>query len=232
MIAQFLNTPAQVATLGAFQHSQINAQMRPEIAKCMQDHSWTCHVCGMSIPGMMEIDHLKGHSLNGKAHLAPICQFCHDQKHLTWAASRRRVRMIHAPDMSQEQVSQLVWTVLIHNGQPGCTLDLDAVQQDFLTRATDATDILGCENLEPFLEALLIFSSTKGMDAAMAKANLLDAHLRVAPEIIFDDTQKLSNWKEGGFIPIEETWKEGAVPKGMPAYPDLMQAGKVMQRKL
>jgi hypothetical protein len=232
MISHLLKTSAQLSTLGAFQHAQINSLMRVEIAECMQKHNWTCHVCDISLPGVMEVDHLKGHSEKSKAHLKPICQFCHDRKHLLWSASKKRVRLIHAPDMDQVQVSQLAWSILVHNGQPGCTLDVDRIQQDLLTRATDAEDIIGCDSMEPFLEALMIYADSKGIEAAVKKAEALDAYLRIVPEVLFSDEPTLQKWGEGGFHSVGDDWKNRAKPMDMPRYANLWQAGKFLARKL
>ncbi|CAN0557160.1 unnamed protein product, partial [Laminaria digitata] len=81
MFSSLADTGLSILTLSAQQHNILNALMIDDIVEMMTREEWTCHRCGVHLPQMMEVDHLKGHALSGTSGIMPICQFCHDLKH-------------------------------------------------------------------------------------------------------------------------------------------------------
>lgn len=94
-------------TFGARGHAVLAGGLRVQIAKAMRDADWTCHLCGICLPEMMEFD--GGH---GGEPVRPICQFCHNMDHPIWAAGRGRMVPVWAPDMDCAEISRLSWVLL------------------------------------------------------------------------------------------------------------------------
>ncbi len=232
MFTSLIEIPLTSLTLSAQAHNKLNAAMIDDIVLAMDAHDWTCNSCGTCLPDMMEVDHLKGHNLNGKDGIAPICQFCHDRKHLLWAASRKRVTLIHAPDLTYEDISQLSWAMLAHNGQEGFSIDRKKLMRDFNSRREDAFDAIGHNNVEAIFEAIYALLDAKGKDAVMARLKALDAHIKFAPEAIFMDVPVIEGWSRGGFRPVEGGWAAKATPKSFAGYAALKSAGESLKARL
>ncbi len=106
-VARILERPARHLTFGARAHA-IRAGMFPDaVASALR--SWTCHCCGIRLPGLMEFD--GGHGPD-PGDIRPICQFCHNLDHAVWAAGLGRLVPVWAPDMAQPALTRVCWTAL------------------------------------------------------------------------------------------------------------------------
>jgi hypothetical protein len=193
-------SPRQL-TLSGRDHALINASMADVIAKVFQDHDWTCHVCGVRLEGLMEIDHLKGHRPCEAASVASICQFCHDLRHPMWAMSRKRAFPVYAPDIPQAALSRFAWTLLSEmtrtNGEEMFEGLIDAIAE----RESAAFEMLDGENMESALEAILVLKGRSGAHIAAKACRELDAQIRFLPSCVRDG-QPLLRWTSAGFRPV------------------------------
>jgi len=232
MFTSLLNTPLTLMTLGAQAHNVLNAAMIDDISVMMEKHKWTCHVCNVRLPGMMEVDHTKGHKVSAKDGIAPICQCCHDRKHILWAASRNRITLIHAPDLSYPEISQLTWSLLSHKEQDGFNIDHKKIYRDLSARREDAFDAVGHDNLEAVFEAILTVSDTQDEEVLMSRLADYDAHLRIAPTILVDEDAGIKVWSTGGFRSPEGNWSSDVAAANTVPYDTLRRAGEAMRSQL
>lgn len=190
-------------TLSARDHALINAGMGPEIAKAFKERNWTCHVCGVRIDGLMEVDHLKGHRISTCAEIAPICQFCHDLKHPMWAMARKRAFPVYAPDIDQTALTRLAWTLLSEMTRPEAQESFEDLLGSVSERESAAFEMLDGENMESALEAILVIRGRSGAASAKTLAAELDAHLRYLPSCVRDG-EPLLRWTPEGFrdVPV------------------------------
>lgn len=188
-------------TLSARDHALINASMADVIAAVFRDRDWTCHVCGVRIEGLMEVDHLKGHRRCGPEGVAPICQFCHDLKHPIWAMSRKRAFPVYAPDLTQTDLSRFAWTLLSEMTREGAEEGFDALIEAIGEREAAAFEMLDGENMESALEAVLTLRDRLGQEAASRVCRELDAHIRFLPACVRDG-EPILRWTAAGFRPV------------------------------
>lgn len=232
MLANLISKPLSQLTLGAQAHNRLNAMMIDDIVKAMAAHDWTCHVCGTRLQGMMEVDHLKGHRASSRDALRPICQFCHDREHLLWAASRKRLALIHAPDLSYDELSQLAWAMVGHTGREGFSLDRKKILRDLSARREDAQDAIGHGNLEAAMEAIFTLRDSRGDAAAQDILEGIDAQLKLAPSVIFEEAPRIQTWEQGGFKPVQDGWRDTVIPEGFAGYEALRAAGTSLKARL
>jgi hypothetical protein len=232
MFASLITKPVSRLTLGAQAHNRLNAALIDEVSAAFQQQNWTCHICGTCLPEMMEADHTKGHKVSVKDGIKPICQFCHDRDHLLWAASRKRITLIHAPDLDHVEISQLSWAICTHVGREGFGFDQMKIMRDLDARREDAYDALGHNNLEAIYETIFAYQDARGEDAAREMVEEIDKHLRLAPAVLFETAPKIETWMRGGFRSVGEDWRERAVPKTFPGYGALKSAGDALKAKL
>lgn len=232
MLSEMLDTSLTILTLNALSHNTLNTRMIDDVVVCMAKNDWTCHVCGVKLYGMMEVDHLKGHNLAGKAAIAPICQFCHDRKHMLWAASRGKFRLMHAPDLTYEDISHLTWAKVSHTGQEGFSFDAKKMGRDLNARCSDASDMIGHDNVEAVLEALFALHDKVGYDEAKKKAAIIDTHIKLVPVALTQENAVIQSWSDGGFRPASDMWKNNAVSKNFPGYAALQKSGDFLKSKL
>lgn len=185
-------------TLSARDHALINGAMAPEIAACFRDKGWTCHICGLRLDGLMEIDHLSGHRPCSAADLAPICQFCHDLRHPIWAMSRKRAFPIFAPDLDQCALTRLCWALLTEMTRPEGREAFEEIGAALAERESAAFELLDGDNMESALEAILVIRDRTGHEAARKVAAELDAQLRYVPSCVRDG-EPLRRWTPEGF---------------------------------
>ena len=104
LLARAASEPLHL-TFNARRHSIVAGRNREEIAAALR--GWTCHVCGVCLPRLMEFD--GGH---GNREFRPICQLCHNIDHAVWSAAVGRLELVWAPDIAQEDLTRLCWTLL------------------------------------------------------------------------------------------------------------------------
>lgn len=227
MFRYLLETPLELLTLGARAHAALNAVMMAEIAEAMARDAWICRQCGVCLPDMMEVDHLGGHRISGRDRIAPICRFCHDRKHLLWAASRGRLVPINAPDLSHEDISHIAWVILAHAGRYG--VDHGRLIYDLDVRRKQARIALGHGNVEAIFEAVLAMSDSRGREASIERADELDGVIRLAPAVLFGDPTDMQVWTRGGFRQASGDWREAATPDSFPGYDVFARVGKALR---
>ena len=232
MLVNLLDMPVSLLTLNALSHNKLNTMMLDEIAAVMQREKWTCHICNTRLKNMMEIDHLKGHAVSGKNAIAPICQICHAQKHLLWAASRGRITIVHAPELNYSEISQLSWALILHDGQPGFNIDRRRLVRDLSARHEDALDAIGHDNIEAFFEMILHMAKKQDKKTVRARLVELDRHLRIVPVLLTDENADIQIWSEGGFKAPSPEWKTNAL-QGQPVnYDALKRAGSALADRI
>lgn len=209
MFQLVLDGSSRQITLSARDHALINATMVGAIGQALRDQDWTCHVCGVRLEGLMEIDHLKGHRPCEAGSVAPICQFCHDLKHPIWAMSRKRAFPVYAPDIPQAALSRFAWTLLSEmtrtNGEEMFEGLIDAIAE----RESAAFEMLDGENMESALEAIVVLKDRAGAELATRASRELDAHIRFLPSCVRDG-EPLMRWTSAGFRPVPIELLHGA----------------------
>ena len=233
MFTSILDTSLKIMTLGAADHNILNTMMLDEISAMMKRENWTCHVCKTRLYGMMEVDHLNGHAPSGKNAIAPICMICHHLKHPLWAASRGRMRVIHAPDLDYPEISRWTWSLLVHNGCPGFDINHRGLARDFNARREDARDAMGHDNPESIFEAILTLAKDeKNIKKLRAKLEERDRHMRIIPAVLLDENAGIDIWTKGGFQSPSEHWKDPVLKGGTTDYEALKRAGTALLARL
>lgn len=198
MFSNVLDANPRYLTLGARDHALINAPMGAEIAKSFKDRDWTCHVCGVRLEGLMEVDHIKGHKSSPSSDIAPICQFCHDLKHPVWAMARKRAFPVYAPGIDQTDLTRFAWTLLSEMTKPDAQESFEDLLGSISERESAAFEMLDGDNMEAALEAILVIQGRNGLEFARKVAGMLDAHLRYLPTCVRDG-EPLQRWTPKGF---------------------------------
>jgi hypothetical protein len=232
MFSSLLSTPLTLMTLTAQAHSVLNSAMMDEVVKCMNDNDWTCHKCSVKVHGMMEIDHLKGHKVSGKNGIMPICQFCHDRQHLLWAAARKRLTIMHAPDLDYLEISQLTWSLVGHHGRDGFSIDRNKLSRDLSARREDAFEAMGHDNIEAIFEAIFTMSDRLGEEEIKERLVEFDKHIKIVPSALLDEDTEIKSWSVGGFRPAGEEWRDNAIPNKFAGYEALRKAGDTLKSRI
>ena len=229
MLNEIMQTPPEMSVLGARTHAALAAASRQAVAACLVRDSWTCHRCGIRLPGFMEVDHLTDHAPCGEGQMRTICQFCHNLRHAVWAASRGRLRIIRAPALDQVTVTRIAWFVLLASGgTDGSPPDHDLaaaaqiVASDAKRRERVLGDILGTAHAAGLFEALLALKRLAGEDVYVRTVDRLDRYVRFWPTASHrsdDKTERtcavFSQWRDGDFHDISnelvsEYWRSEA----------------------
>lgn len=205
--------------MGARRHAVLAAQMADAVDACCERDDWTCHICGIRLRHFMEVDHLAGHQPCGVDDIRTICQFCHQLRHLVWAAQRGRLRLIWAPKSSQILLNIMAWQVLLASPTTtGQLIDEElteaakSVVKAAHRRERILADIIGGTHPVGFIEALRSLKRLKGEKAYIKTVKRLDQYVRFWPvatdrvlNISLPRTADLSHWREGDFhaIPSE-----------------------------
>lgn len=224
-----MRTPLETSVLGARFHAVVAGASRKAVAACLIRDSWTCHRCGIRLPGFMEVDHLTGHAPCGEGQMRTICQFCHNLRHAVWAANRGRLRIIRAPALDQIAVTRIAWFVLLASGgTDGSPPDHDlaaaahVIASDAKRRECVLGDILGTAHAGGLFEALLALKRLAGEDAYVETVDRLDGYVRFWPTASNRSDDKperacaaFSRWRDGDFHDISgklvsEYWRSEA----------------------
>lgn len=232
MLENLLDRNLGYLTLGARAHARLNTVLSEEIQAAMDGGEWCCHKCQTYLPGLLEIDHTQGHSPSRKSGLKPICAFCHERDHPVWAVGRGRFALMHAPDLSYEEISQMTWALLGNRGNDGFFFDSKKLARDIKARTEDAADALGHGNPEALIEAIFAFSDARGKDAAKAQIERIEAQIKLVPSALVDLSLDIYGWHQSGFRAADASWREGLRGADFPTYEALKAAGKSLVRKL
>lgn len=161
-LINLFDRPYAQLTLGARMHSIAAGRAGSVIPEVLKRDRSTCHCCGVSIPGVMEVDALDGnHSRYDPVNMKTICTFCHYARHPIWAASRGRIRIILAPDLSQEDICRIAWACFFLEGEesgPSVADDNEALRriyEDIDLREKSVEQTFGTSHPEALMEALM-----------------------------------------------------------------------------
>lgn len=239
MLGDMLKSSLVTMNLRIVDHAAILAPQADLAAKIMKRDKETCHVCGMSIPGHMEIDHLKGHRKSTEVELACICPFCHALKHPLWSGARKRIVPVYAPDMSQEDINRMAWVALGWRGQekenkvavaPG----IETVVSDMKSRQNQLTKMIGCTSAEALFEAVLGLQDLIDKKEAVSAAMRLDQFVRFWPAELLkehadlDRGSRLSTWDIGGYRVVADSAAEAIRTRYKPDTDKLQAAAAAM----
>ena len=211
-----LQRPRAELLIGASQHAELNAAAPERIRVALHRCAWTCNVCGVRLPGLMEIDHFHEHGPGPGGGIATICQFCHDLKHPLWAAFSHRLIPVALPEMDQAALTRLCWIMLSI-----CLRDalgaqrLRPVTHALVLRRIQAGRMLGTLNMTEAFEALLGAADVEDAARANAIAARLDARVRLMPAAILD-LSRLCAWTGAGFVPVSRRALREATRQPLP----------------
>lgn len=208
MLSQIVTTPLPILTLGSRAHAMLLSDAAKACSDVFSRDKETCHVCGTSIPGFMDVDHVKGHKPSEARDLRCICPFCHDLRHPLWAAAHRRFVPIHAPDLTQVDVTRMAWTLLGLRGNEAAAQQSAQILEDVKKRRDRIKDLLSCTEAEPLFEAAFTARQMLGEKKAAETLLGIDQYLRFWPsELLRRDGEPvssgLSSWRLGGFTRLE-----------------------------
>ncbi|WP_027234546.1 HNH endonuclease [Leisingera caerulea] len=211
MLSDMLKSSLVTMNLRVVDHAALLVPQAQECGEVMKRDQERCHICGVRVPGMMEIDHLKGHRESPASDMACICQFCHNLKHPLWAGARKRIIPIFAPDMSQEDLHRLAWVALAWRNAPDdAPVDVSAVISDIEARRQRLRELLGCKDAESLFEAALGMPALIGEKEAGETLLRIDQSLRFWPAELSEGYEglkkgsRLSTWSIGGFQVIAD----------------------------
>ena len=208
MLSQIVKTPLPILTLGSRAHAMLLSESARACSEVFARDKETCHVCGTAVPGFMEVDHVKGHKPSEARDLRCICPFCHDLRHPLWAAAHRRFVPIHAPDLTQVDVTRLAWTLIGLRGNEPAAQQAGQILEDVKKRRNTIKDLLACTEAEPLFEAAFTAFQMLGEKKAAEILLGIDQYLRFFPsEVLRRDGEPvsagLSSWRLGGFTRLE-----------------------------
>ena len=211
-----LQRPQAELLIGAHQHAQFNAAMPNRIRGVLRRRKWTCNVCGVRLPGLMEIDHLDKHGPETRGEIAPICQFCHDLRHPLWAAARQRLVPMALPEMDQRTFTRLCWIMISRSLRDAQSVQRLRLITDVLARRQiQAERMLGTARMIRVFEALLATADLQGAEHAGMIARRLDACVRLMPAAVID-LSALCAWTGTGFEPVSRSVLREATRQPLP----------------
>ena len=227
-----INRSLVVMKMGMRQHEAILSPIMSTVNQALKDGNWTCHKCGVRIPGYMQIDHIKGHGVQTRESLRPICVFCHDQDHIIWAAARKRVVPILGPELTNEQISRLAWSVISLNKDKedeDASMAVDNLTGAVRQRHHDFQKRYGSQDADSAIEAIFRFLNVEDEETpAMTErkrriVEKMEAEMRFVPKlltgaVIEDPSETVSVWRIGGFSFPERTPEEAMEDPGDTAH--------------
>lgn len=198
-----------LSKMSAWQHELILRADMHKVPEVMRKSDWTCCVCGVRIPGYMQLHHSKGHRPGQPQHLKPICSFCHDMEHPLWAANRKRIVPVDAPDLTQAQISMIAWTVLSLTGgkmpfESDRALDEGVIRvgDNMAERREAISSMTGAKDADAVLQGAITVNAQLSKDAPGRKAFAkIMGRVRFAPSFLFAGygLEAFQVWSAGGF---------------------------------
>jgi len=141
-----------VARIGLRAHRKlVTPQTAPVYAQILQKSAYTCQMCGIMVPGFMEIHHKNGnHHDQSVENLACICHFCHKIQHPVASGQRAQIEPIWAPEASQNEIIRMAWAQMAVSylaaneraGQIGLEEAMDEIDDHIANRRNLAATIL------------------------------------------------------------------------------------------
>lgn len=211
-----LQRPRTELLFDPHQQARRNAAMPHRVQQALHRHDWTCNVCGVRLPGLMEIDRLDSRGPGYDGQLAPICQFCQDLKHPLWAAAHHRLVPVALPEMNQRKFTRLCWIMLSRapHEERGAQR-LRPVIDTLARRLIQAKRTLGATHMTQAFEALFIVLDLVGTESANAIARRLDGCVRLMPAAILDPST-LCTWTGEDVVPVSRAVLHTATQQPLP----------------
>ena len=209
-----LQRPRTELLFDAHQQNRRNAAMPDRIRQALHRHDWTCNVCGVRLPGLMEIDHLDGPGPDGR--IAPICQFCHDLKHPLWAAAEHRLAPVALQEMDQRTLTRLCWIMLsrsLHEEQG--KERLQPIIRVLERRRVQAERALRTTHMTEAFERLFTVIDLVGPESANGIARRLDDCIRLMPAAVLDSST-LCAWTGADVVPASRPVLREATQQPLP----------------
>ena len=187
-LSLLLQQPRKTLSIALCRHHALNKTMQDRVREALRRGSWTCHVCGVHLPGLMEIDHFDNHEPGSCGRIAPICQFCHDLKHPLWSAPRvRLVPVMVPPEIDQRTLTRLSWIIIarcVHD--PQNVESLVPVIRDLKRCRIDDSSVFGLPYIGDVFESLLTVAEFSGVDCAEEILQYLQPRMRFLPFALID----------------------------------------------
>lgn len=234
MLSMIVKNSISVMNLGIRAHAALLVPAPDVCADVLKRDGERCAQCGVHVPGMMEIDHLRGHRVAKADDLACICPFCHALKHPLWAGARKRILPIFAPDLAQQDIHRLAWACVGHGEDEAAGIDLPGILADVRVRHERLKAILGCEDAQSLFEAAFAARDLLGEAAAEKVLLGIDQFLRFwpaelhwAPEDL-PSAAGLSTWSVGGFRRVSHLAARNFRAAHQPDFQRLRSAGEAV----
>ena len=211
-----LQRPRTDLLFDAHQQNRRNAAMPDRVRQALHRHDWTCNVCGVRLPGLMEIDHLDGHGPGPDGRIVPICQFCHDLKHPLWAAAEHRLAPVALQEMDQRTLTRLCWIMLsrsLHEEQG--KERLQPVIHVLAQRRIQAESALRMTHMTEAFEGLFTVLDFVGTESANGTAGRLDDCVRLMPPAVLDSST-LCAWTGADVVPASRSVLREATQQPLP----------------
>ena len=211
-----LQRPRTELLFDAHQQNRRNAAMPDRVRQALHRHDWTCNVCGVRLPGLMEIDHLDGHGPGPDGRIVPICQFCHDLKHPLWAAAEHRLAPVALKEMDQRTLTRLCWIMLsrsLHEEQG--KERLQPVIHVLAQRRVQAESALRTTHMTEAFEGLFTVLDFVGTESANGTAGRLDDCVRLMPPAVLDSST-LCAWTGADVVPASRSVLREATQQPLP----------------
>ena len=211
-----MRQPRADMLIGAHEHAVLISEMPNTVRWMLRSRKWTCNVCGVRLPGLMEVDHFDAHETNPENPRAPICQFCHDLKHPLWAATRHRLVPVYMTAMGQTTFTRLCWVMIsraLHEEQGAERLR--PIIEALMHRRMQAGRMLRTLNMTEAFEALFGVADRDGYWNAGMLGQRIDTLVLMMPAAVLD-ISKLCQWTGVGFEPVSRPALCKATKKPLP----------------
>ena len=202
-LSLLLQQPRKTLSIAECYHHALNNTMRDRVREALRRGNWTCHVCGVHLPGLMEIDHFDNHDPGSCGRIAPICQFCHDLKHPLWAAPRYRLLPVMVPpEIDQRTLTRLSWIIIarcMHDPQNAKSIDPIIRHLEYCQPAKSS--VIGLVHIPDLFENLLTMAEFSGVEYAEEIVQYLQPRMRFLPCALID-VNALREPGAAGYAPI------------------------------
>jgi len=210
VFTSLLSTPIDRLNLGARAHAILAAEGWTGFAHCLARDNWRCQICGVRLPGYMEVEHVASHHDHAVSNLRCICQFCHNLRHPLWAANRGKFRPFWSSGTDQRLIHAIAWSVLMAGSFPEKMAEIHRAVEQFLMaikrREMQLLSLLGSTHPEGMFESVFFTTRQYGPDYGRTVARQMDRHVRFWPTAANRslggtkrDAAQLSAWDGDGF---------------------------------
>ncbi len=210
LLEQVLQESVVTLSTGVRTHAKLALESADTMDLCFERDQWACKHCRVRLPEYMEVEHKEHCAACELDDMHTVCQFCHNLRHLVWASSRGKVKLIWFPSISQVFLHRLAWTVVLTTGKLIQDDMIDEAVADLMAcinrREMVMAEVVGSSDPLTLFEALLTVRRLEGPDSFLKKVRFLDEFVRFWPTAAYHPGQaeiepsaKVSVWKKGRF---------------------------------